>query len=48
MHEHEPAPFFSLQMALAPHGDGSQGVGISTGSNTGEGMQSINALKLFK
>lgn len=31
MHEHDPAPFNSLQIALIPHGDGLQGcLGSST------------------
>jgi hypothetical protein len=33
MQLHEPAPFFSLQIALEPHGDGLHGIG-STGTTT--------------
>lgn len=30
-HEHEPAPFCSLQTAFGPHGEGVHGVGLSVG-----------------
>lgn len=39
MQEHEPAPFCSLQIALAPQGDGWQGVGFS--SITGSEFKSL-------
>jgi hypothetical protein len=29
MHTHDPAPFLSLQIALAPHGEGLQGFSFS-------------------
>lgn len=36
IHEHDPAPFCSLHTALGPHGDGIQGVSLSTIGSTDE------------